>query len=139
MYRNKKNLIYTIALEKPLPVGDIQQALLNYKKENKHALSKVNLPTKNWDETGRVLYVGSSKGSNFSTRIKNHLGFGSTGVYSLHLIHWLSGIIDSDIVIRTFTMDEPNHEYININLLEIIEQGFWDELKPMFGKRSGLL
>lgn len=135
----KENLIYTISLRNPLPVQDIQSAILKYKRKKIHALSKVNVPTKDWDEVGSVLYVGSSKGSNYTTRIKNHLGVGSKGVYSLHLTHWIPEIANAGIVIRTFTLEEPNHEYNNINLLEIIEQGFWDELKPMFGKRSGLL
>lgn len=135
----KENLIYTISLKNSLCVNDIQAALLKYKSRNIHALSKVNLPTEEWDEVGSILYVGSSKGSNYAARIKNHLGVGSKGVYSLHLTHWLPEISNPGIVIRTFTLEEPNHEYNNINLLEIIEQGFWDELKPMFGKRSGLL
>ena len=135
----KKNLIYTVTLEKPLPVRDIQGALLNYKEEKVHALSKVNLPAEDWEETGRVLYVGSSKGSNFRTRIRNHLGIGSRGVYSLHLTHWLHKIPHSGVVVKTFEVDAPTHTASNINLLEIVEQGFWDELKPMFGKRSGLL
>lgn len=135
----KENLIYTVMLEDSLPVRDIQSALLKYKKRDIHALSKVNPVTQEWPKDGRVLYVGSSKGSNFATRIKNHLGVASIGVYSLHLIHWIPAVLNSGITLRAYYVDGPTHPHNNINLLELIEQGFWDELKPMFGKRSGLL
>lgn len=135
----EENLIYTISLDDPHSVGGIQSALIKYKKKKIHALSKVNSATREWLEEGSVLYVGSSKGSNFSTRIKNHLGAGSKGVYSLHLLHWIPAALNSGLTIQTYTVDGPKHIYNNINLLELIEQGFWDDLKPMFGKRSGLL
>ena len=133
------DLIYTVSLDDSHTVNDIQAAIKSYKKQKKHALSKVNPVTSEWRESGRVLYVGTSKAVNFATRIKNHLGVGSKGVYSLHLIHWLPSVLQSGITIRTYIIDGPQHQHSNINLLELIEQGFWDKLKPMFGKRSGLL
>lgn len=132
----KENLIYTVSFEEPQSSEDIQGFFTKYKAKKKHAMSKVNGQR---DLKKKVLYVGSSKGSNLKTRMCNHFGVGSKGVYSMHLIHWLPKNVNSGIKVQLYKIAAPEHSTANINLTEIIEQGFWDELKPMFGKRSGLL
>jgi len=132
----KENLIYTVSFEEPQSSIDIQGLFKKYKSKKKHAMSKVNGQEK---LKKKVLYVGSSKGSNLKTRMCNHFGVGSKGVYSMHLIHWLPKKVNSGIKVQLYKISAPEHSSENINLLELIEQGFWDELTPMFGKRSGLL
>jgi hypothetical protein len=132
----KGNLIYTVSFEAPQSSEDIQGLFRIYKAKKEHAMSKVNYQK---ELEKKVLYVGSSKGSNLKTRMCNHFGVGSKGVFSMHIIHWLPKEINSGIKVQLYKISGPDHSTANINLTELIEQGFWDELKPMFGKRSGLL
>jgi GIY-YIG catalytic domain len=74
------------------------------------------------------LYVGSSK--NIKSRIRQHLGDGNLRTYSLHLKHWFPKKIN--LALYIYEIDSQNHEVI-----EAIEQGIWDIIKPIFGKRSG--
>jgi hypothetical protein len=134
-----KNVIYIISLEKTYDHKHTQALFRNYKNEKIHSLSKINYPSQNWRPNSQILYVGSSKASNLNTRMRNHFGVGSKSVYSLHLKHWIKEDFQNNIRVDLFQIDSPENRYQNINLLELIEQGFWDELKPMFGKRSGLL
>jgi hypothetical protein len=131
----KENLIYIISFEEPQSSEDIQGLFRIYKAKKEHDMSKVNDQR---ELKKKVLYIGSSKGSNLKTRMHNHFGVGSTGVYSMHLIHWLPKKVNSGIKVQLYKISAPEHSTANINLLELIEQGFWDELTPMFGKRSGL-
>lgn len=133
-----EEIIYTISFTEPQSVLEVQQHFFNYKRKKIHALSKVNKLCDKKDLTS-TLYVGSSKGKNLKTRMNNHFGVGSKGVYSMHLIHWLPFSIRCDIRIELHKMCSPSYSNDNINLLELIEQGMWDALKPLFGKRSGLL
>lgn len=135
----QENIIYNISIETFQETERIQNVFDNYKTKKKHSLSKINFPSGDWIPSGRTLYVGSSKGSNLKTRMKNHFGVGSKTVYSLHLKHWIPEDLKANIIVEIFQVERPENTLININLLELIEQGFWDELKPMFGKRSGLL
>jgi len=132
----KGNLIYTVSFDEPQSSEDIQGLFSIYKAKKEHAMSKVN---SQGELKKKVLYVGSSIGSNLKTRMCNHFGVGSKGVFSMHLIHWLPKEINSGIKVQLYKITGPEHSTANINLTELIEQGFWDELKPMFGKRSGLL
>jgi len=86
-----------------------------------------------------VLYVGSSKYENLTTRINNHLGVGAKRVYSMHVKAWLPKNAQYKIQIYVYKPDIPKHELAIFNVLEVIEQGFWNYYKPLFGKRSGLL
>lgn len=129
------NIIYTVSLEVPHSCEDLQGLFRLYKAKKQHAMSKVN----DQRELKKILYVGSSKGTNLKTRIYNHFGVGSKRVFSMHLIHWLPETFNSRIKVQLYKVKVPEHSTKNINLVELMEQGFWDELKPMFGKRSGLL
>lgn len=133
------SVIYIVSLDTFRKHEKIQSVFEDYKKKKIHSLSKINHPSKNWSPNGKVLYVGSSRGSNLKTRMKNHFGVGSKTVYSLHLKHWIPEDLETNIIVELFQIERPVNNSSNINLLELIEQGFWDELRPMFGKRSGLL
>ena len=90
------------------------------------------------NKTGsQVLYVGSST-TDFKSRIKNHLGVRGNRVYSLHLSKWDKNL-NYNINIKSYEIVFQNAEKIDTYIVELIEQQIWDELKPNFGKRSGLL
>ena len=84
------------------------------------------------------MYVGSSIGD-FSGRLKNHLGVRkSVRTYSLHLSKWDTNL-DYNIRVITYQVKSKNENPVSNNIVELIEQQIWDKLKPLFGKRSGLL
>ncbi|CAM4275901.1 hypothetical protein [Flavobacterium terrigena] len=85
----------------------------------------------------KFLYVGSSI-TDFSSRLKNHLGLKGHTTYALHLSKWDENMT-YNIKIKMYEIKHINDSEINRNLVEIIEQQIWDTLKPVFGKRSGLL
>lgn len=83
------------------------------------------------------LYVGSST-TNFHTRIKNHFGVMGIRVYSLHLSKWDKNM-DYQIELETYQVKtKTKEEILERFVVEILEQQIWDELKPVFGKKSGL-
>lgn len=85
-----------------------------------------------------TLYVGISQRKNLSKRIREHIGEGSKTTYALNLKYWIPDNTQIEILIYKPTIPEYNKEN-HLNLRELIEQSFWDELKPMMGKRSGQL
>ncbi|CAM1365843.1 conserved hypothetical protein [Tenacibaculum litoreum] len=89
-----------------------------------------NLSKYNKHHNSKYLYVGTSK--KLKNRIKQHLGLSSSKqTYSLHLIHWFPKQIDLEIIIIKVSSE-------NKMVFESIEQAYWDNCKPLFGKRSGL-
>ena len=98
------------------------------KKNKPRILGKTHNTSRfNKDHNSKTLYVGSSKDIN--SRIKQHLGDGNKRTYSLDLIRWLPKGIDLKLDIFSMNLQEQD-------VIEIVEQGIWDELQPMFGKRS---
>lgn len=88
------------------------------------------------NNTSNYLYVGCSM-EDYLGRLKNHLGVrNSLGTYSLHLSKWDNNL-DYKIEIKTYKIISSSK--LERNLIEMIEQQIWDELQPVFGKRSGLL
>lgn len=97
---------------------------------------RVNISMNN--KTGsEILYVGSST-TDFKSRIKNHLGVRGNRVYSLHLCKWDKNV-NYNIRIKSYEVISQKEEKINSYIIELLEQQIWDELKPNFGKRSGLI
>mgnify|MGYP005640842059 CR=1 FL=1 len=92
-----------------------------YKSKKERKCSRLNLPSS-------VLYVGSST-TGIRKRIRQHLGLGYKGTYSLHLGYWFTG--EYEITIKTY------NELIPINVLQIIEDNLSYQLKPAFGKQGG--
>ena len=81
----------------------------------------------------KTLYVGSST-SDFKSRLKDHLGVKKSGrTYALHLSKWDNNL-EYTIKITTYKISKTES-----NIVELIEQQIWDQLQPVFGKRSGLL
>ena len=91
-----------------------------YKEDKKRACPKINEPS-------RILYVGSST-TNLKNRIKQHMGWGPSKTYALHLKHWFN---HNSIEIEILGYEvEPQ-------ILLLIEDALAYELQPAFGKRGG--
>ncbi|WP_019027531.1 hypothetical protein [Colwellia piezophila] len=102
--------------------GDISETfnlLSKYKATKERACPALNSPSK-------VMYVGSST-TGVKSRIKQHIGDGHKGTYSLHLKHWFNG--DYKITIMEFA--QPR------DVLQIIEDDISERLAPAFGKKGG--
>ncbi len=72
----------------------------------------------------KIMYVGSSK--DLKKRIKEHMGYGNSSVYALHLKHSLKGKGKYKITIKEYNVSR--------DVLYILEAALWHELKPAFGK-----
>jgi hypothetical protein len=76
------------------------------------------------------LYVGSSK--DVRGRFRSHLGVGrSRTTWGMYLSLWLSEIDE------TVAVDVLKIPTADSDLIEFIETGIWDTLRPMFGKKGG--
>lgn len=131
-------LIYIIRLQSKGKMKLLIQRFESYHATNKTKtknVDRVNLSRYNRTNSD-VLYVGSST-TNFLTRIKNHFGTEGTRVYSLHLCKW-DDCLEYNIAISTYEVISETNETVERFIVEILEQQFWDMLKPVFGKRSGL-
>ena len=92
---------------------------VSYKATKQRKCAKIN-------KENDILYVGSST-TGLVNRLKQHLGYGHSGTYALHLSEWFTGKI-------TITI----YEYIeDIQVLQIVEDDLSHELKPAFGKQGG--
>lgn len=77
----------------------------------------------------KYLYAGSSK--SISNRIKEHLGFGHKDTYAMNLEYWCSDLnLDVDIVCMRFNPE------IKKEIIQALEDGLWDHLKPLLGRRG---
>ena len=136
--QSKRPLIYIISLRTKAVLPNLIRNFEEYHRTNLERtknVDRVNLSRYN-KTASNILYVGSST-TNFTTRIKNHFGTEGTRIYSLHLCRW-DKCLDYKLTLSAFELISENNQEIDRFLVEIIEQQFWDELKPVFGKRSGL-
>ncbi|TDN80806.1 hypothetical protein DET49_13018 [Salegentibacter sp. 24] len=136
--QNSNPIIYTIKFleRKKLPV--LIEKFKNFHTENKTRVKnkdRVNISRFN-NTNSDFLYVGSST-TKFRDRIKNHFGTRGNRVYSLHLCKWDDNLT-YQIKLCTYEIISENDKKPDRILVELIEQQIWDELQPIFGKRSGL-
>ena len=82
------------------------------------------------NEESQTLYVGRSK--TFRARLRQHLGTGDQGVFSLHLQRWATSV-DVDITIYFMAFLKADDL-----LVQAVEDGIWDFLKPAFGRQGEL-
>lgn len=102
----------------------IESTFLNTKamERNRRAYARFNHQSK-------FLYVGSS--FNIYQRFKDHLGYGSKSTYSLQLAHWACNLnLELDFIYSEYPQD------IGHDIIQVIEDTLWDELRPMFGRRG---
>lgn len=136
--KNIYPLIYVFEVTFPQNVRMLMELFEGFYLQNKdkaNSNKKVKLSKYN-KRFSTVLYVGSST-TDFKTRIKNHLGTEGAGVYSLHLSKW-DNSLQYDLKISAYQVISQTEQIVERFIVEILEQQIWDELKPVFGKRSGL-
>ena len=100
-------------------------------------MKNIKLTNKNI-QTSRVLdtikceslYVGSSATS-LTSRMKNHLGYGSIKPYSLHLKYWFPDV-NNDLKIEIIKLNENTTQ----SSLQLLEDFYWNQSKPLFGKKG---
>jgi hypothetical protein len=76
----------------------------------------------------RALYVGRSYGPR--ERFKGHLRSSTSGTYAIHFAAWACSIdlpIDFDLY---------RFSGVGDRVIQVLEDGFWDHLKPMLGRRG---
>ena len=135
-----ESLIYTIKLVDVSKKEILLKIFNRFNLENKGKENRVSLSQDNTDNNlSNYLYVGSST-TDFIGRLKYHLGVRKgNGLYALHLSKW-DERIDYEIQVCTYQVISNVQDIDVKNLtVEILEQQIWDELKPLFGKRSGLI
>nr|WP_199000915.1 hypothetical protein [Flavobacterium sp. ASV13] len=140
--KSKHPIIYTIELIDTAKKGVLLDTFQTFSRINKTMTKNVTRINHSLDNSANnnsnFLYVGSSIGD-FSGRLKNHLGIRkSVRTYSLHLSKWDTNL-DYNIRVVTYQVKDKNKNPVSNNIVELIEQQIWDKLKPLFGKRSGLL
>lgn len=77
---------------------------------------------------GRVLYVGRSWDP--QVRLKGHLRTSRSSTYALHLETWAREL---DLQVRLLVYEF--REIADVTL-QVIEDGLWDRMRPLFGKRG---
>lgn len=127
-YRKEdKDSDYVYVLRIESPSDGLQQRLINQIQEARNQANdycRVNDDHTNTD----TLYVGRSK--KLRTRLGQHLGAESRGIYSMHLQRWATG----------------NHAKVGISYMrfermedlfvQAIEDGLWASLCPLFGRKG---
>lgn len=77
----------------------------------------------------KYLYVGGSK--NVVLRTKDHLGYGSRTTYTMQLAYWAHDLaMNIEFYCMRFNGD------VNLRALQALEDGLWEELKPMLGRQG---
>jgi len=117
--------IYVITAEGGVSLSSVAEAFSRAKKENLdgRAYARMN------GHESQTLYVGSSRAIN--KRVAEHLGFGSKHTYALHMRYWAE-ILEGRFSIVIYRFDDCE----NKKVIQAIEDGLWDQLKPMFGKQG---
>jgi len=121
--KNHLYLYYFQVVNNP-NLAEIERTFLNTKEteKNRRAYPRFNHQSK-------FLYVGSS--FNISQRFKDHLGYGSKRTYSIQLAHWACNLnLELDCIYAKYPQD------IAHDVIQVIEDTLWDELRPMFGRRG---
>lgn len=125
--------IYTFSLSDSnlVPVDEILEAF-DWASEFQRSEAydgKKNLCKKNaWSKDSRVMYVGRSYKPRERTR--QHLSASETGTYALHLGVWA---IELDVKV-----DFHLYQFADLEgrVVQVIEDGLWDALRPLFGRRG---
>lgn len=135
-------IIYIISIENAKERKDLLDRFADFEEENKKQKENRINHSKYNKVDSHTLYVGSCLKTGFLDRLKSHLGLRNSKTYSLHLGKWDENI-NYTIQIKIYQITSTS---INLKenkdgkaIIELIEQTVWDKLKPIFGKRSGLL
>jgi hypothetical protein len=75
------------------------------------------------------LYVGSS--NDLIPRIRQHLGFGPKGTFSMQLCYWCENA-NLDVTLKIYAFNNS----IDTKAFQAFEDGVWDSLRPMLGRQG---
>lgn len=93
------------------------------------AVSRIN------GQQSDVLYVGSKR-AGLKARLLQHLGLANgRKVYSLHLKDWLPPSVQ--LTFEFYRFPNLGNTIVDNAIFQILEDAFWDILKPTFGKKGG--
>lgn len=123
--------LFRISKDNRVRVSDALNAFSKAKSEQEEDgyPGKKNLCKINPHSDGcRVLYVGRSYGPR--ERLKDHLRASLLGTYAIHFQSWAAEIdLKVDFFLYRFSG-------IGDRVVQVIEDGLWDHLKPMLGRRG---
>jgi len=119
--------IYVISAMDGVDLSDCNTAFASAKSDSIDAPQRRAFARTNNRESS-TLYVGSSR--SIKKRIAEHLGFGSRSTYALQISHWASKL-DGQFMITIYRFDGGQN-----NVIQAIEDGLWERLKPMFGRQG---
>jgi hypothetical protein len=128
--KKKRGFLYVFRTAEQCAVAraDILGAMVGAKKLQKEKVK--NLPALNTEALdGCTLYVGRSwtPGSRIGGHLKADL---ESGTYAMHLAAWAEKLdLEVELVIYEF-------RGIADRTLQVLEDGFWDLLRPLFGRRG---
>jgi len=124
---SKKGCVYLYALTITSGVADSSDLIGAYttartSEKGTRAYARLNKPSK-------CIYVGSSE--KVHQRLKEHLGFGAKGTYSLHLACWTNPFdLEIEFVCARYPVGTEQ------KALQALEDALWSELSPMFGRQG---
>lgn len=123
--KDKKGFKYIYIISANTPC-DIRKAFDDAKKNNSDRKYAKDNDSKLAPYT---LYVGSSQ--NIYARLNNHIFGNYKKTYSMHMNTWFKEEFGS-IYIQCIEFDKN----INNDILQLIEDTYWEQLQPMFGKQG---
>lgn len=138
--KNKFPVVYIIEILDNNSKSNLIEQFLSFSTQNKSKIkNKDRINHSRYNETdSSILYVGSTI-NDFRKRLYDHLGIkNSVRTYSLHLSKW-DNSIEYSIRISLYEIKYLSNKIPERGIVELIEQQIWDQLKPIFGKKSGLL
>jgi len=124
---SKPGCIYLYTLSLPSNFAGLSRLVEVYK--NAKTSEKHNRAYARLNDPSSCLYVGSSE--KIHQRIKEHLGFGAQGTYSLQLAYWAS-TFDLELAFECAKYAEG----ATPEVIQTLEDTLWAELKPMFGRQG---
>lgn len=117
--------LYTISRESCEPSNDVVSrsfADAKASEKGKRAYARLNAPSS-------CIYVGGSE--KIHQRIKEHLGYGAKGTYSLQLAAWaVPHNLHLKLCCAQYSAETSSE------VLQALEDTLWAELKPMFGRQG---
>lgn len=127
-YRKEdKDTDYVYVLRIESSSDGFQQRLVNQLQEARNQANDYCRVNDDHIDTN-TLYVGRSK--KLRTRLGQHLGAESRGIYSMHLQRWAAG---NDAKVGIFYM---RFERMDDLFVQAIEDGLWASLRPLFGRKG---
>lgn len=123
--RNGGLYLYTISRQSSDPsnenlAGSFAHAKASEKGQRAYARSNAPSP---------CIYVGSS--GKIHQRIKEHLGYGAKGTYSLQLSAWAASL---SLHLKLWCAQYPASTPPDV--LQALEDALWSQLRPMFGRQG---